>query len=263
MNLSLALPGITRPLTLAVLVDGENIQPDQARPALDRATQGHSMPIRRVYGCPTQARVWAEGHGFHGIFTPKIGAKNAADIALVIDAMELALRNRAEGFVLVTSDSDFTRLATWLRENGFPVFGIGAAQTPVRFRLACTGFYLAATVTKPLLDSSKAGALAVVQTESAPTIPENPSPPNARPPVAPGQNPTMSRALVERLRRCGGRALLSQINPMMRDALDGLLISQTPYRGWRAFLEAHPNACRITGTGPDTMVELVQGRPAS
>lgn len=259
MNMTRALPGVTRPLTLAVLVDGENITPDRARPALDCATEGHHTQIRRVYGCPNHVRVWADWCGFHGVFTvPTTGAKNTADFALVIDAMELALRNRAEGFVLVTSDGDFTRLATWLRENGFPVFGIGEKKTPEQFRLACTEFFIA--------EGSE--PTATVKALSAPTpkpvASPDATPINASPPEAASQHEcaAMSRALAERLRARGGRALLSRINPMMRDAPGARLISQTPYGKWRTFLEARPNVYRITGKGPETMVELVQTPPA-
>lgn len=257
MNMTRALPGGTRPLTLAVLVDGENIKPDLARAALDRVTEGHDTPIRRVYGCPTHARIWADGYGFHGIFTgATTGAKNTADIALVIDAMELALRNRAEGFVLVTSDSDFTRLATWLRENGYPVFGIGAAQTPERFRLACTGFHLAiapaaVVVTAPTVPASKA----IATLDSTP----DPVAVAVRKPVACA---TMSRTLAKRLRSGGGRAQLSKIAELMIHPPGAHQIGITKYRTWRAFLEARPNVYRITGTGPETMVELVQASEA-
>ena len=66
--------------------------------------------------------------------------KNASDIALVIDAMDLMHTGRFDGFVLVSSDSDFTRLASRLREQGLEVFGIGARKTPEAFRKACKRF---------------------------------------------------------------------------------------------------------------------------
>ena len=66
--------------------------------------------------------------------------KNAADIALAIDAVDLSYRARLDGFLLVSSDSDFTRLAQRLREGGFAVYGFGESKTPRAFRSACYQF---------------------------------------------------------------------------------------------------------------------------
>ena len=69
-----------------------------------------------------------------------VRGKNAADIALAIDAVDLSYRERLDGFVLVSSDSDFTRLAQRLREGGFAVYGFGESKTPRAFRSACHRF---------------------------------------------------------------------------------------------------------------------------
>jgi hypothetical protein len=66
--------------------------------------------------------------------------KNASDIALVIDAMDLMYKGAVDGFCLVSSDSDFTRLAQRLREDGLAVYGFGERRTPEAFRIACTRF---------------------------------------------------------------------------------------------------------------------------
>jgi uncharacterized LabA/DUF88 family protein len=66
--------------------------------------------------------------------------KNASDIALVIDAMDLLHSGRFDGFVLISSDSDFTRLASRIREHGLDVYGIGQQKTPEAFRKACKRF---------------------------------------------------------------------------------------------------------------------------
>ena len=66
--------------------------------------------------------------------------KNSTDITLVIDAMDLLHSGRFDGFCLVSSDSDFTRLAARIREQGVDVYGIGQAKTPEAFRQACTRF---------------------------------------------------------------------------------------------------------------------------
>ena len=75
-----------------------------------------------------------------------VRGKNAADIALAIDAVDLSYRARLDGFVLVSSDSDFTRLAQRLREGGFAVFGFGESRTPRAFRSACQRFEIVGKV---------------------------------------------------------------------------------------------------------------------
>ena len=71
-----------------------------------------------------------------------VRGKNAADIALAIDAVDLTYRERLDGFLLVSSDSDFTRLAQRLREGGFAVFGFGESKAPRAFRSACHRFQI-------------------------------------------------------------------------------------------------------------------------
>src|SRR3546814_14617716 len=76
-----------------------------------------------------------------------VGGKNASDIALVIDAMDLMHSGRFDGFCLVSSDSDFTRLAARIREQGLAVYGFGEQQTPQSFRHACKLFVYTETLT--------------------------------------------------------------------------------------------------------------------
>ena len=102
--------------------------------------------MRRIYGdfSGTSLRAWEqelEGHAVipHQQFAFTKG-KNSSDIALVIDAMDLLHTGRFDGFVLVSSDSDFTRLASRIREQGLPVYGIGRNSTPRAFRKACKQF---------------------------------------------------------------------------------------------------------------------------
>ena len=102
--------------------------------------------MRRIYGdfSGPSLRAWEqelEGHAVipHQQFAYTQG-KNSSDIALVIDAMDLMHTGRFDGFVLVSSDSDFTRLASRIREQGLPVYGIGKHSTPRAFKKACKQF---------------------------------------------------------------------------------------------------------------------------
>lgn len=131
---------------LAVLIDGENMPAKYADAIFDEIARFGEASIRRLYGDLEQGgvRPWMDKLSplaiapFH---QPKntVG-KNASDIALVIDAMDILHGGRHDGFVLVSSDSDFTKLAQRIREQGFDVIGVGESKTPESFRVACKQF---------------------------------------------------------------------------------------------------------------------------
>jgi NYN domain len=102
--------------------------------------------VRRIYGdfSNPRSKAWADTLSKHAIIPQQQFAyttgKNASDITLVIDAMDLLHSGRFDGFCLVSSDSDFTRLAARIREQGVDVFGFGEQKTPESFRQACRRF---------------------------------------------------------------------------------------------------------------------------
>ena len=125
---------------LAVLIDGENASPRHARMLFEAVEALGEATVRRIYGDFSNGRLasWSAGIRNFAI-VPRhqpahVRGKNAADIALAIDAVDLSYRARLDGFVLVSSDSDFTRLAQRLREGGFTVYGVGESRTPRAFR---------------------------------------------------------------------------------------------------------------------------------
>jgi NYN domain/OST-HTH/LOTUS domain len=135
--------------------------------------------VRRIYGdfSGQQLRSWSRILQKHAIdpyqqFAYTKG-KNAADIALVIDAMDLLHSGRFDGFCLVSSDSDFTRLASRLREQGADVYGFGAQKTPESFRQACRRFIY----TENLLPQ------AIASGADAPSKPKSLQPPSAAIPI--------------------------------------------------------------------------------
>jgi len=130
----------------AVLIDGDNTSPQIAGGLFEEVAKFGEASVRRIYGdfSSPNLKSWSEILQKHAIdpyqqFAYTKG-KNASDILLVIDAMDLLHSKRFDGFCLVSSDSDFTRLASRLREEGADVYGFGAQKTPESFRQACRRF---------------------------------------------------------------------------------------------------------------------------
>jgi uncharacterized LabA/DUF88 family protein len=131
---------------LAVLIDADNTSARYATAIFDEIASLGEANVRRIYGDFSGARLGTWDLAVQSLAilqhqqrSNTIG-KNAADIALVIDAMDLMYEGAVDGFCLVSSDSDFTRLAQRLREDGLAVYGFGERKTPEAFRIACTRF---------------------------------------------------------------------------------------------------------------------------
>jgi hypothetical protein len=139
------MPDAARPL-LAVLIDADNTSPKHAGAIFDEIASLGEASVRRCYGdfSSPQMNGWNKVQAEHGMVPHHSPAntvgKNSSDISLVIDAMDILHTGRFDGFVLVSSDSDFTRLASRIREQGLDVYGIGQAKTPEAFRKACKRF---------------------------------------------------------------------------------------------------------------------------
>ncbi|MGR3759659.1 NYN domain-containing protein [Roseobacteraceae bacterium NS-SX3] len=137
----------SRPPLLAVLIDADNISAKYAEAMFEEIASFGEASIRRIYGdfaggSPqgwNKDKLAALAIVPHQQFANTTG-KNASDIALVIDAMDILHSGRFDGFVLISSDSDFTRLASRIREQGLDVFGMGMRKTPAAFVKACKRF---------------------------------------------------------------------------------------------------------------------------
>ena len=133
---------------LAVLIDADNIPAKFAEAILKEITGLGEPALRRVYGDWSSDRLkqWAGKVHELGLVahqeTANTKGKNASDIGLVIDAMDILHQGRFDGFVLVSSDSDFTRLASRIREDGLDVIGIGEGKAPESLRNVCNRFIL-------------------------------------------------------------------------------------------------------------------------
>lgn len=135
-----------RDLNLAILIDADNIPYNNIKGMLDEISKFGIPSIKRIYGDWTKPTVsgWKPALLEHAI-TPiqqysYTTGKNATDSAMIIDAMDILHREKVDGFCIVSSDSDFTRLATRLRESGKLVIGIGEKKTPKPFIVACDKF---------------------------------------------------------------------------------------------------------------------------
>jgi len=133
-------------LKLAVLIDGDNIPSAYVKEMMEEIAKYGNPTIKRIYGDWTKPSLskW-KNILLENAITPiqqygyTIG-KNATDSAMIIDAMDVLYSGKVNGFCLVSSDSDFTRLATRLREAGMQVIGIGEKKTPNPFIVACDKF---------------------------------------------------------------------------------------------------------------------------
>jgi uncharacterized LabA/DUF88 family protein len=138
--------GSARSWRMAILIDGDNAQPSLIGNMLAETSKYGNVVIRRIYGDWTTANMngWKDTLQTHAIqpiqqFRYTVG-KNATDSAMIIDAMDTLYEDRVDGFCLVSSDSDYTRLATRVREKGVFVMGIGKKMTPRAFVSACDVF---------------------------------------------------------------------------------------------------------------------------
>ena len=152
--------------SLAVLIDADNTSARYAQAIFEEIVKLGEANVRRIYGDFSGSRLagWDAAIQSLAILQHQqrnnTRGKNAADIALVIDAMDLLHKNRLDGVCLVSSDSDFTRLAQRLREDGLVVYGFGERKTPEAFRNACSRFIYLENIldAEPEKGSADAGA---------------------------------------------------------------------------------------------------------
>ncbi len=142
-------------LNLAVLIDGDNIPSAYVKEMMEEIAKYGNPTIKRIYGDWTNPRLgkW-KNILLENAITPiqQYGytqGKNATDSAMIIDAMDILYSGKVNGFCIVSSDSDFTRLATRLREAGMQVYGIGEKKTPNPFIVACDRFIYIEILKKP------------------------------------------------------------------------------------------------------------------
>src|SRR5947199_1031763 len=154
----------SRTRRFAILIGADNTSPKIVAGLFEEIAKFGEASSRRIYGdfSSPRSKGWADVLQKYAIdpyqqFAYTTG-KNASDIALVIDAMDLLHSGRFDGFCLVSSDSDFTRLASRLREQGADVYGVGAQKTPESFRQACRRFIYTENLLPPAPASNTGAA---------------------------------------------------------------------------------------------------------
>ncbi len=198
---------------IALLIDADNASWHAIDPVLTVLAELGTVNIRRVYGNWSKPALsgWREMTIKHGIEPQQqfdiTKGKNATDMKMTIDAMDLLFRGRVEGFGIMSSDSDFMPLATRLRQDGLPVYGFGQSKTPEGFKRACTRFIdvdklMAAEEENPPpalpAASSKEAQAAPANSKEAATAPPRPAaseeaPADAGVPEATAAEPTASQ----------------------------------------------------------------------
>ena len=150
---------------MAVLIDADNVPYSNIKAMLEELAKYGTPTFKRIYGDWTKPTVsgW-KGVLLENAITPVqqysyTTGKNSTDSAMIIDAMDILYSGKVDGFCLVSSDSDFTRLAIRLREAGMKVFGMGEKKTPFPFISACDKFIyieiLGVSDTEPVVESRK------------------------------------------------------------------------------------------------------------
>jgi NYN domain-containing protein/OST-HTH/LOTUS domain-containing protein len=162
---------------LAVLIDADNVPPTRIKAMLEEITKYGTPTFKRIYGDWTSSRMSA----WKPVLLPYAitpiqqysytTGKNATDSALIIDAMDILYSGKVGGFCIVSSDSDFTRLATRLREAGVTVYGMGEKKTPLPFISACDKFIYIEILEAPIPEEKLASAVSSpTETKAAPAV---------------------------------------------------------------------------------------------
>ncbi|MCO8145726.1 NYN domain-containing protein [Rhodovulum tesquicola] len=233
---------------VAVFVDGDNVPAPHAPAILTAAREWGEPHVLRTYGQAQNLTPWQEVPGFR--FFCAGMEKNGADLLLAIDAIELALTDPPETFVIVSSDRDFRHLAIRLRERRLRVLGMGRASSAPAFRSACSAFIELGAASPPVFRTSNSvAAPAPAKTEPMPTDPA----------IAP-----LDRKIRETILAAPGKGRM-EITRLSAELhkLHGVRIGSQPEKTWRGYLGKRPNLYLLDPKGPNACVRLrTEGWPA-
>lgn len=212
---------------VAVLVDGDNISGKHAAAILGVAAKHGDPSVVRTYVDAQRASDWHASIGYRIVHSGS--GKNAADILLALDAMELILSRGVKSFVIASSDGDFTHLAIRLREHGAIVIGIGEAKAPQPFRATCTSFIEIGIQQAPKQIS-----------RTKPEISEMDQ---------------KIRAMIAIHSKKGSGMRIADLAPKMH-VQHSIRISTLPEKTWRNYLQARPALFELDPRGPEAMVRF-------
>lgn len=213
---------------VAVLVDGENVSGKHAEEIRKMAALHGDLTILRVYGDAQRLPIWNGAAGYRVVHSGT--GKNAADILLAIEAMEFLLSRNIRRFVIVSSDGDFTHVATRLREHGANVMGIGEAKAPDTFRASCTDFSEIKTPVDAGVTHAAHGEISDLDVKI--------------------------RGMIAEHSKHGAGMRIVDLGPKMHRQY-GVRISSLPEGRWRAYLTARPALYDLDPPGRDAMVRFL------
>ncbi len=222
-------------LRVAVLVDGDNLGASRSGEVLATAARYGTVDLARVYLDAQRGGGWHEQAGFR--LQHAGTGKNASDLLLAIEAMELALRGAFDHFVIATSDGDFSHLARRLRELGRPVSVVGEAKSPVALRSACSSFH-------ELLPSSPAQC-----SDSRPPMPED-----IGQPACTSLDDKIRKVIAANSKK-GEGVPIARFGQLMQQK-HHLTVNALPEGNWRNYLAARPELYDLDPRGPQAKVRF-------
>lgn len=214
---------------VVVLIDGDNISAALASKILEISANLGQLRVIRVYTDATRLSGWHEAHGF-GLIHAGTG-KNASDLMLAIDAIQLALEGDFTSFVIASSDGDFTHLALRLRELGQMVTGIGERKAPLPFSHACNEF-TEIEHSKKTLDLAKGNIITATELDLC-----------------------IRKTIAADSEKGEGIAITDLSLKMY--AKFGIKISTHQERTWRAYLKARATLYELDPRGPNAKVRFI------
>ena len=203
---------------VAVFVDGDNVSPGYSPWVLQRAGKLGRVDVARVYADAAHFPAWSVKAGFRVIHAGS--GKNATDILLCMDAVEVALLSTFESFVIATSDRDFTHLAQRLRERGSVVLGLGESKCHDAFRGACSRFELLPTDAEPSEFDRKI------------------------------------QCMIAQYSKNGSGMKISELSAKMHEVHE-TRISTYPQKSWHGYLSARRNLYDVDPRGPEAAVRFL------
>ncbi|WP_240611638.1 NYN domain-containing protein [Roseovarius nitratireducens] len=218
-------------LRLSVFVDADNIPATQAGAILALARRHGAPDLVRANGNACKLPAWDEAPGVHLVHSGS--GKNAADMLICLDAMERALSGECEAVLLVSSDHNFTHLATRLRGYGLAVIGAGESKTAERFRAACCRFEELEPPRLPCAVPSR--------------------------PVEPCDLDRCIRTVIEKHSKDATGLKVQTLGILMYRQF-GIQISRRPEKTWRAYLEGRSVSFALDPKGPNAKV---RNKPAA
>ena len=220
---------------VAVLVDGENIRADFAVQILNAAARYGTPTIRRIYQDAAKQNGWSDMAGWKVVHAGS--GKNASDMLLCIEAVDMVLTQGITQVVIVSSDGDFSHLATYLREHGTEVVGIGEIKTPPKFSKACSEFIN-------------------LTLSAAPSDPVPLHAPKSAPVPASELNPQIV-SIINKFSNNKGRLRVTMLSEHMIKT-HGIHIKSLPAKNWSTYLKNYPQFYTLSGQAGSLSVQLTK-----